>query len=830
MPQDTNNEFFRSPLFYMGDKFKLLGQLKKSFPADIDRFIEPFCGGGSVFLNVKANKYLLNDIDSSMIQLHRFLTASAGNRDAFWCTIKQQIESYGLSASFMERGVPDALKAAYPKTYFSKYNKAAYLKLRADYNQDKGDMLRLYLLIIYGFNRILRFNASGDFNVPVGNVDFNENVVSALNAYFDAVQARDLTFYSMDFEAFLDKVQPTPRDFVYLDPPYLISLSEYNKLWNEKEEQRLLGVLDTLAQKNIRFAISNVIQHKDSYNRIFQDWARRYHTRTVYSNYISFRDNTNKGSHEVLVTNYEVAATGRQKQYKPLSFSTTMRNPGRIPDFLDAIAPFEGHVLTNELIAQITRTIIRRKLYQPNYIRQTPRLKQILDNDDTFSDADIDEILQNSPQKHKEAGFDAGWPSRFDTWYHLSMELGFIYYEMYAPIVISTTGHMAIDAMHESAPNQQKLQNVFLNALMKYQTSNPFRKNANDTAPLPLLLQVIKLLKDDPEENGAGLYKSELSFLICWPNQDANAIYRKIKDFRAKYGFTYGSEVIYEQCLALLGATMEQKNRFKMNQITGEAVDDFIRKMRITGVVSLKGNGRFLDFNTLEMPKINYILKHYTRYDKYKTRTAYFRYLGSIDSQILEACPHDAEAVLQRRAQTLSKWAATYSKAEILKELRLVCRNSESKNEVLRFIDKPTRLEFLVSIALMQQFPDAQITANYHVDDEGLPTFTAPGGKADIECFDGDSRVLVEVTQMRARNQAVSEMPAITRHLVEAAKRAPHIRSFSLLVAPLIHADTRYMAGFSKYQYQVDIYTLTVDEFIKALSQAKALSDLSTVL
>ena len=51
----TNN--FRSPLFYMGDKFKLLDQLKDRFPKKINNFIEPFTGGGSVFLNINANKY-----------------------------------------------------------------------------------------------------------------------------------------------------------------------------------------------------------------------------------------------------------------------------------------------------------------------------------------------------------------------------------------------------------------------------------------------------------------------------------------------------------------------------------------------------------------------------------------------------------------------------------------------------------------------------------------------------------------------------------------------------------------------------------------------------
>jgi len=47
----------RSPFFYVGDKFKLIPQLQANFPPQINRFIEPFCGGGSVFLNVKNNLY-----------------------------------------------------------------------------------------------------------------------------------------------------------------------------------------------------------------------------------------------------------------------------------------------------------------------------------------------------------------------------------------------------------------------------------------------------------------------------------------------------------------------------------------------------------------------------------------------------------------------------------------------------------------------------------------------------------------------------------------------------------------------------------------------------
>ena len=101
------------------------------------------------------------------------------------------------------------------------------------------------------------------------------------------------------------------------------------------------------------------------------------------------------------------------------------------------------------------------------------------------------------------------------------------------------------------------------------------------------------------------------------------------------------------------------------------------------------------------------------------------------------------------------------------------------------------------------------------MDDEGLPTFTASGGLADIECFDNDNNPLVEVTLMTAKTQATNEMPAITRHLQEAINKYPDKTVFSILVAPAIHSDTKYMAEFSKYRYNVDILTYTIEEFIK---------------
>ena len=78
--------------------------------------------------------------------------------------------------------------------------------------------------MIYGFNRMLRFNKEGNFNIPVGNVDFNSNVYNALNGYFQTVPIKDITWYSLDFESFFDKIILSNKDFVYLDLHILLHL------------------------------------------------------------------------------------------------------------------------------------------------------------------------------------------------------------------------------------------------------------------------------------------------------------------------------------------------------------------------------------------------------------------------------------------------------------------------------------------------------------------------------------------------------------------------------------------------------------------------------
>lgn len=295
----------RSPLFYVGDKYKLITEIKTHFPQHIGRLIEPFVGGGSVFMNVDANEFLLNDIDSFVISIHKMLCSYVDREDEFFKEFFDIVKKYNLSLSYKENTVPKELKESFPKTYFAKYNKEAYSQLRDDFNKGgKQDIMQLYALLIYGFNRMLRFNKKGDFNLPVGNVDFNQNTYNAIVDYFTLLKEKNTVWYNEDFRVFLNNIDYREDDLIYLDPPYLITFSEYNKLWNEETERELLNLIDDLNKRNIKFAISNVTHYKGKVNNLFLDWSKHYNSFPIKSNYISFNDNTVKNFNEVLVTNF----------------------------------------------------------------------------------------------------------------------------------------------------------------------------------------------------------------------------------------------------------------------------------------------------------------------------------------------------------------------------------------------------------------------------------------------------------------------------------------------------------------------------------------------
>lgn len=281
-----------SPLNYIGGKYKLLPQLLPLFPKNINTFVDLFCGGCNVGINVNANKIVFNDNLVFLIELYKkFLTL---DNEEIVLHIESRIKEFNLSLT----------------------NEYGYKSMRTLYNKEKNP-LDLFVLVAYSFNHQIRFNNSHEFNNPFGRErsSFNTNMRSNLYMFLNAIHNKRVEFSCANFNE-VDLSIYNENDFIYCDPPYLITTGTYNDGkrgftgWSENEEIKLLNILTELNNRNVKFGLSNVLFHKGKQNDLLIAWVKNNgfcvnHLNKNYanSNYHTFDRNTN-ASDEVLITNY----------------------------------------------------------------------------------------------------------------------------------------------------------------------------------------------------------------------------------------------------------------------------------------------------------------------------------------------------------------------------------------------------------------------------------------------------------------------------------------------------------------------------------------------
>ena len=298
-------KYVKSCLNYTGGKYRLLKQILPFFPDNINTFLDIFCGGANVALNVNAKSIICNDNNTPLINLFNYIKDV--NYDEFFQEIKDIIHKYSLSESdiygYDQYGC-DSSKG------LGKYNKPYYTNLREDFNLNNLHGMNkcsyFYTLVVFGFNNQIRFNKQGNFNNPVGKRDFNIRVQKNLKEFHNTINTKDIQFVNHDFKDF--KVEQfNSKDFIYLDPPYLITTASYNEQnsWTIDDEKDLLHYLDCLNDNNVNFALSNVLESKGKENKILKEWSQNYNINYLNFNYNNSNYQTTKGkSIEVLITNY----------------------------------------------------------------------------------------------------------------------------------------------------------------------------------------------------------------------------------------------------------------------------------------------------------------------------------------------------------------------------------------------------------------------------------------------------------------------------------------------------------------------------------------------
>lgn len=498
-----------------------------------------------------------------------------------------------------------------------------------------------------------------------------------------------------------------------------------------------------------------------------------------------------------------MAKTLKEDSMKYLYFDTI-----NLYEKLLILVKYDG-VTLNEIVSnEIVKELIKRSIYKPTKISDTVKTKW--KNEDELTDSETEKIFNDNPQSHKEAGFNKGWASRFDTWFKIAKELGLVYYLQNERIEFSESGKMLLDK-----ENPQNEQLVFANAFAKYQRHNPFRRVLNDNVPLILLIETIKILNQDSEYNGAGISKKELPILLCWRNNNAKELYEKIKEVRQEFGFTPSDETILDICYNLLDETKRDHK-----SILVDYPDDFIRKMRLTGLISIRGGGRFLDTNSKENDAIEFILKNYSKYKAFVTERDFFNYISEIDKELISKLTV-FKAPIRATTNELNKWVEFYQWEILKREMLNLAYNKPSKDEILKIIDRPLRLEFLTSLAVLSKIPNIEVKPNFISDDEGLPSSFASGGNPDIECLENGQTILIEVTLLTGTQQHIRESQSIRRHLEDFVIKG--VNAFSLFVSPKVFVDTCRNADFIKFQYSLEIRILDIELFLKQLEKYSTL-------
>jgi len=283
-----SNKYIKSPINYSGSKYRLLKYIIPLFPDDINLFVDLFAGAGNVGINVNANKIIFNDYIYYLPQLYNT-----------WK--KKSIDEVN---EYIDRTIK--------KNELSSTNADAFREFRKKYNKTKN-VEDLFILICYSFNFQMRFNNSHEYNSSFGKKSstMNNNIRKNLNNFVNAIHLKNTEFISKDFRDF-DFNMLKDNDFVYCDPPYLISGAVYQdgkrgfKGWNKQDEIDLYNILDNLNKKGLKFALSNMVKSKGKVNTFLIKWAQKYNIHYLKMNYAgSNYQRTTKGKDvEVLITNY----------------------------------------------------------------------------------------------------------------------------------------------------------------------------------------------------------------------------------------------------------------------------------------------------------------------------------------------------------------------------------------------------------------------------------------------------------------------------------------------------------------------------------------------
>lgn len=193
---------------WSGGKKDELKNILQHIPEKYNIYIEPFVGGGAVYFNLNSNKSVINDVHKELIDFYQSI--KDGKADEIYQFMKQH-----------------------------ENNEDTYYKVRKYDNKDKLDNAkRFYYLRKTCFRGMLRYNKSGEFNIPFGRYK-NYNYEEIKNKDYEDILKRT-EILNKDFTYVFDTYNSSDN-FMFLDPPYDSEFTDYGYCTFGKEEQKKLA-------------------------------------------------------------------------------------------------------------------------------------------------------------------------------------------------------------------------------------------------------------------------------------------------------------------------------------------------------------------------------------------------------------------------------------------------------------------------------------------------------------------------------------------------------------------------------------------------------------
>jgi len=295
-------------LKWAGGKSQIIEQIEPFFPDElkqglIHRYIEPFVGGGAVFLHLaqsyRIQEKFIFDVNPELILAYKTIQ----NNVEDLIQILGEIQETYLSLSEENR-----------KNYF--------YQIRSDFNLQRQEMnfeaydytwikrtSQLIFLNRTCFNGLFRVNAKWEFNVPFGR--YKKPKICHPENLKALAQILDYTHIEQgDFSKCKKFVNS--QSFVYFDPPYrpLSQTANFNSYsqnrFNDAEQLRLRNFFDLLAEKTAKLLLSNSDpKNENPADDFFDELYSAYHIERVKAAR-NINSNANKRGkiNELLIMNY----------------------------------------------------------------------------------------------------------------------------------------------------------------------------------------------------------------------------------------------------------------------------------------------------------------------------------------------------------------------------------------------------------------------------------------------------------------------------------------------------------------------------------------------